>query len=415
MNKNDSAIISHLLCNAGMCEVNSPETADIIVINTCSIRDHAEQRALGHIATLRSWREQQGTVLAVVGCMAQRSFSKLTSEYPYIDLILGPDTYRNIARHVTDLLETRTRLTDTTFSDQLYCGIYPVPGKISDFVSIMRGCSNYCSYCVVPYVRGPARSRAASDILAQLSFLIKHGVKDITLLGQNVNEYQHENIDFARLLEQVTRIKGVCRIRFLTSHPKDLNERTIRLIAQQPVLCEWFHLPLQSASDRILELMNRQYTIEQYKTIVAQIRNHIPDATITTDIIVGFPTESDQEYQETIEVIKELQFDDAYMYRYSSRPDTAAVQYENLPEDVTKHRLENLITIQTGITQKRVQSMINKKYEVLFEEPAKQGGTRGRTRGNRDIIVRSDIPPGSIHTVEVVEVKGRTPIGTIPA
>jgi tRNA-2-methylthio-N6-dimethylallyladenosine synthase len=413
MNKNDSAIISHLLTRAGMVEAESTDTADIVIVNTCSVRGHAEQRALGYIATLRAWRKKQGVVLAVVGCMAQRCAATLMTDYPFIDLLLGPDAYNTIAHRIHNVIEQHQRLKETAFNHELYSGIYPHPTGISDFVSIMRGCSNYCSYCIVPFVRGPARSRDASDICAQVAYLVKCGVKDITLLGQNVNEYLYEGMDFAGLLEQVAQLPGVCRIRFLTSHPKDLDEKVIKVIAQEPALCEWFHLPMQSGNDRILALMNRQYTKAQYRQCVTRIRETVPGAAITTDIIVGFPTESDQDYQDTIAAVQQLQFDDAYMYRYSSRPGTSAARYKSLPEEVIKRRLKDLIAVQTGITVQKLRGMKGQRFEVLFEEAAKRGGTRGRTRGNRDVVVPADISPGAVHTVEVVDIKGRTPIADI--
>jgi tRNA-2-methylthio-N6-dimethylallyladenosine synthase len=413
MNKNDSSIISHLLTSAGMEEVDNTDHADIVIINTCSVREHAEQRAIGYIATLRSWRQQGGRTLAVVGCMAQRCTSGLMAEYPFIDLVLGPDSYRSIVHHINHVMNRHTRIRETDFHQELYSGVYPEPRGISDFISIMRGCNNYCSYCIVPFVRGPARSRPVSDIIAQVSYLVEHGVKDITLLGQNVNEYKHGAVDFAGLFKQVSQVPGVCRVRFLTSHPKDLDNRTIDTIARNPALCEWFHLPLQSGNDRILALMNRHYTIEQYQRLIARIRSVIPRATITTDIIVGFPTESEQEYQDTIDVVQELQFDDAYMYRYSSRQGTTAVKYDMVPEPVIRERLHDLIVLQNEIILRKTRAMIGHTYEVLFEGAARQGGVRGKTRGNKNVIVMSGAVPGSVVNVEIKSINGRTPIGMI--
>lgn len=413
MNKNDSSIISHLLQNEGMREVDNTDQADIVIINTCSVREHAEQRALGHIATLRSWREQRGKVLAIVGCMAQRRASMLTTEYPFIDLVLGPDAYRSIVQFINNTLEHPTRISETQFSNELYNGVYPTSSAICDYVSIMRGCNNYCSYCVVPYVRGSARSRSVSDIIAQIASMVQNGVKDITLLGQNVSEYQYTQTDFANLLHSVAHVPGVCRIRFLTSHPKDLNQKTIQTVAHEQALCEWFHLPMQSGNSRILELMNRQYTIEQYKDLVQEIRRTIPTATITTDIIVGFPTETEQEYQDTINAVRAIQFDDAYMYGYSPRSETRAFQYEPLPEGVIKSRLAHLIKVQSEVTKEKLNSMRGRTYEVLFEEPAKHGGFRGKTRGNRDVIIQSNFTPGAIAYVLIDKIQGRTPIGSI--
>jgi len=413
MNKNDSAIIRHLLGKKGMLEVDHVTQADIVIINTCSVRDHAEQRALGHIATLRSWREQPGRILVVVGCMAQRCASFIMNEYPFVDLVLGPDSYRSITEKLKAVRDKQTRIRETELHDELYNGIYPQSSGVSDFISIMRGCNNYCSYCVVPYVRGPVRSRPVMDIIAQVSTMVKNGVREITLLGQNVNEYDHKGNDFAGLLEQVSRMPGLCRVRFLTSHPKDLTDKIINTIARESVLCEWFHIPMQSGNDRILALMNRQYTIGKYRDLVRTIRKKIPNATVTTDIIVGFPTETDREYRDTIEVVKEIQFDDAYMYRYSSRPGTAAAGYDMLPEKMIKNRLHDLIIIQNEIVTRKTKLMIGHTYEVLFEVPARQGGMRGKTRGNKDVIVAMDVVPGTTANVKIEKVIGRTPTGAI--
>lgn len=413
MNKNDSAIISHLLTSAGMEEVNVIEQADVVIVNTCSVRSHAEQRAFGYIATLRSWREQRGSALAIVGCMAQRCASTLMSQYPFIDLILGPDSYRGIVQHLDDVRVRQTRIRETSFSDELYSGLYPRANGISDFVSIMRGCSNYCSYCVVPFVRGPARSRPASDIMAQVSRLIESGVKDITLLGQNVNEYFFAGVSFAHLLEDVARRPGLCRLRFLTSHPKDLSSDVVDTVQKSHALCEWFHLPLQSGNDRILNLMNRRYTREDYLQLVRQIRSVIPCATITTDLIAGFPTESEDEFQDTIEIMKEISFDDAYLYRYSPRSGTRAAELEPLAESLVLDRLHELIDVQHRIMREKCFAMIGRRYEVLFESKARNGGTRGKTRGNKDIVVRHDVAPGTLRMVVIKDVKGRTPIGDV--
>jgi tRNA-2-methylthio-N6-dimethylallyladenosine synthase len=413
MNKNDSSIISHLLTIAGMEEVDNTDHADIVIINTCSVREHAEQRAIGHIATLRSWRHQGGRMLAVVGCMAQRCVSWLMAEYPFIDIVLGPDSYRSIVHHINHVMNRHTRIRETDFHQELYSGLYPEPRGISDFISIMRGCNNFCSYCIVPFVRGPARSRPAPDIIAQVSYLVEHGVKDITLLGQNVNEYKHAAVDFAGLLEQVSHVPGVCRVRFLTSHPKDLDNRTIDTIARNPALCEWFHLPLQSGNDRILALMNRHYTIEQYQHLINRIRSVIPHATITTDIIVGYPSETGQEFDATLAFVKAFQFDDAYMYGYSTRPGTAAACCDCLPEPVIRERLHDLIALQNEIIIRKTRAMIGHTYEVLFEGAARRGGVRGKTRGNKDVIVMSGADPGSVMNTEIRSINGRTLIGTI--
>ena len=401
MNKNDSDIIIELLKRDSYYSVEDPDEADIYIINTCSVREHAEQRALGHISSLKQWRSKPGRRLVIAGCMAQRIADDIVKKYPFVDLVLGPDTYRSIGKFIDGIYRSITRISDTQLSLEVYNKIYPKSSGVCEFVSIMRGCDNYCSYCIVPYVRGRARSRPVNDILAQIKRLIENNTKDITLLGQNVNEYRHGSVNFTGLLNEIAKITGLVRLRFLTSHPKDLNDEVIETIASKQNVCEWFHLPLQSGCDRILHLMNRQYNKEYYLKLVSKIRHKIPQATITTDIITGFPTETDDEFKETIEVMEKIQFDDAYMYRYSARKGTRAFQYETLPEGIIKDRLKEVIDIQNNIVEHKTKEMIGRKYEILFEGPASDRGTRGKTRGNKDIVVEKKIEPGVLATVVV--------------
>jgi tRNA-2-methylthio-N6-dimethylallyladenosine synthase len=413
MNKNDSSIITEILENNNYRPVEDPGHADIYIINTCSVREHAEQRALGHISSLKKWADKPDRKVVVVGCMAQRIADNIIRRYRFVDLILGPDSYRNISEYLDEIYKSQTRISDTKLSEEIYDKIYPKRTCIADFISIMRGCDNFCSYCIVPHVRGRARSRPVEDIIAQTNHLIENGVKDITLLGQNVNEYAHRGVDFAGLLNKVCEIPGLIRLRFLTSHPKDLSDEIIHAVAENDTLCEWFHLPLQSGCDRILQLMNRQYNKGDYHQLVGKIRQAIPQATITTDIIVGFPTETEEEFEETVDLVNELQFDDAFMYRYSARQGTKAFEYESLPERMIMTRLKKIIDIQNEIVIKKAKEMVGRTYEVLFEEPAANRATRGKTRGNKDIIVEQEIRPGSLGKVSIIGVKGRTPIAAL--
>jgi len=413
MNKNDSSIITQILHDSSYKWTQDLHRADIFIVNTCAVRSHAEQRALGYIAGLGRWRSTQGRILAVVGCMAERLANDIAIKFPFVDLILGPDSYRRIGDFVDQIYARNTKIIETSLNEETYCGIYPRRIGISDFVSIMRGCNNFCSYCVVPYVRGKARSRLPEDIMKEIEVLVKGGTKDITLLGQNVNEYSYNDIGFADLLNLVVKIPYVFRLRFLTSHPKDLDDATIGAIKEHKNICEWFHLPLQSGCTRILELMNRHYTKEGYLNLINKIRNEIPDATITTDVIAGFPTETEEEFSETLAIMEEVKFDNVYTYRYSPREGTKAYEYESLPEDVIKSRLKRLIDYQSEIIIKKTKEMVGKKDEVLFEAQAKNGATRGKTRGNKDVIVEKDIIPGEVREVVIKEVRGRTPIGEV--
>ncbi|MEO0137136.1 MAG: tRNA (N6-isopentenyl adenosine(37)-C2)-methylthiotransferase MiaB [candidate division WOR-3 bacterium] len=412
MNKNDSDLVQEILVENGYLPTENIGEAEIILINTCSVRKHAEERAFGYIATLKKWRQNKGLLLGVVGCMAQRLAGEIIAKYPFVDLILGPDSYRRIPDYLKTILQEKTKIIDTELGLELYTDICRRSKRIADFVSITRGCNNFCSYCIVPFVRGPLRSRPVADILKEVNELVAAGVKDITLLGQNVNEYHYQEINFPKLLKLIAQKSGVFRLRFLTSHPKDFDYELIQVVKENKNICEWFHLPLQSGNNRILQLMNRKYTKEDYLCKIEKIRKEIPDATITTDIIVGFPTETEEEFQETLELVKKIEFDDAYMYRYSYRPGTKAGEYPSLPEAVIKERLKILIDMQNEIIKEKTTRMIGKIYEVLFEERA-QEGTRGKTRGNKDVIVEGEITPGAVHRVLITKIKGRTPIGEI--
>lgn len=410
MNKNDSLLMQRLLADAGFEPTADPAAADIHIVNTCTVRQHAANRAFAYISDLQRWHKQGGRVLCVAGCLAQAEAAEISRRMQYVDLILGPDAYHTIGDHIKEIMARRGRIVDTRISDQTYCGIYHPAAGVVDFVAIMRGCSNYCSYCIVPYVRGPARSRPYDDIRAEIVHLIERGVKDITLLGQNVNEYRHHDLDFVGLLARVAGIPGICRVRFLTSHPKDFSAATVDVVRDHAALCPWFHLPVQSGSDRVLQAMNRQYTRQQYTALIRAIRDRIPEAAVTTDFIVGFPTETDDEFRRTIELLKEIRFDNAYMYRYSPRPGTRASQLAPLEEGVIMERLSALIAVQHGIVAEKTRAMLGKEYEVLFEGAAKQGGSRGKTRGNKDVVVRRHIAPGTICSVAIKEIRGHTPV-----
>ncbi len=414
MNKADSSIITQILQEHGYEIVGNPNDADIFIVNTCSVRAHAEARALGYISTMKPWCNKDGRILAVVGCMAKRLENRLFKEFPFVDLILGPDSYRTIDEYVKEIIDKKNRIIETALHEETYCGIHPKPNGVASFVPIMRGCNNFCSYCVVPFVRGHAASRNFQDIVKEIEDLVDSGVKDVTLLGQNVNEYSYQGTDFADLLKICTQIPGLFRMRFLTSHPKDLSDKIIETIAINKNICEWFHLPLQSGSDRILALMNRNYTKEQYLDLISRIREKIPQASITTDVIVGFPTETEEEFLETISVLDEVKFDDAYMYCYSPREGTKAFQYESAPEAVIKKRLQTLIDFQNKIVLDKTKAMIGKKFEILFETRARNKGSRGKTRGNKDVVVEKDIELGSIHEVIIKKIIGKTPVGELP-
>ncbi|HID10635.1 MAG TPA: tRNA (N6-isopentenyl adenosine(37)-C2)-methylthiotransferase MiaB [Candidatus Latescibacteria bacterium] len=411
MNKLDSEVLSGLLEGAGLSPSDSPEDADVVLVNTCSVREHAEQRVLERLRRLARWkRERPGRILGVVGCMAQRMGWELLTDVPHLDLVAGPDSYNKLP----DVLERRDLPVALVEQDgELYEGVEPRrEGGVRAWVAIMRGCDNFCSYCIVPYVRGRERSRPHRSVVAEVEELARESYKDVTLLGQNVNSYCDGEVDFAGLLRLVDRA-GVPRVRFLTSHPKDLSEEVLRAMAECPSLCEHLHLPIQSGSDRVLQLMRRSYTVERYIRIVEEARGLILDISITTDILVGFPGETEEDFERTLEVIRYVQFDDAYMYRYSPRPGTLAAQFpDDVPEEEKLRRLDEVIRLQREITWRVNERLVGSEVEVLIEAPAKRDGMLGRTRTDKPVVVRGEgLKVGDFVKVRVTGTTGPTLLG----
>lgn len=386
MNIYDSEIITAMLLADGYTQAESPADADLILLNTCSVRDRAERKARSmatEFAALR--RERPGLLIGVIGCMAQRLGEKLT-ESGNVDLVVGTDCYdyfidllRRVEIRGEPVVETSCNSTSTyTLRPETY-------SSMKAFVSIMRGCNNFCSYCIVPYVRGRERSKDHKAILAEINNLAGLGVKEVTLLGQNVNSYEDGNVDFTALLAMVNDIAGLERIRFTTSHPKDLTDGLIYAMRDLPGVCEHLHLPLQSGNDRVLHAMNRGYTYGEYKDRQDFARAQVPNLAVTTDVMVGFPSETEAEYEDTLEAFRELRFDAAFMFRYSVREGTRAADLiDDVAEEVKIDRLTRLITLQNEITDSRKQELIGRTVEVLVEEPsAKEPGYMlGRTREN---------------------------------
>ncbi len=413
MNKLDSELLRGILVEEGFSSSESPENADIVLINTCSVREHAEQRALAGLLRLARWkRERPGRILGVVGCMAQRMGEELLARVPHVDLVAGPDTYRmlpNVLRRgnfPAVLVEQ---------NGELYEGVEPRREEgVRAWVAIMRGCNNFCSYCIVPYVRGRERSRPHRLVVAEVEGLAEEGYKDVTLLGQNVNSYCDGEVDFAGLLRLVDRA-GVPRVRFLTSHPKDLSEDILRAMAECPSLCEHLHLPIQSGSDRVLGLMRRGYTVERYLKIVEEARRLVPGISITTDILVGFPGEAEEDFERTLEVVRYVQFDDAYMYRYSPRPGTLAARFpDDVPEEEKLRRLDEVIRLQREITRRVNEKLVGSEVEVLVEAPARRDGMLGRTRTDKPVVVRGEgLKVGDFVRVKVTGTTGPTLLGEV--
>jgi tRNA-2-methylthio-N6-dimethylallyladenosine synthase len=387
MNLYDSGIISDLLLAGGYTRVDLPQKAELILLNTCSVRDRAERKAISRLIELSALkRERPELRIAVLGCMAQRLGDKLAEAGGSPDLVVGPDAYTSLPGLLDELPKKGGAVVETAQdSTCLYAGKPETHDRVTAFVTVMRGCDNYCSYCVVPYVRGRERSKPRSRILDEIRHLVGLGVKEVTLLGQNVNSYRDNQVDFADLLEAVNEVSGLRRIRFTTSHPKDLSSKVIDAIGRLPKVCENLHLPLQSGSDRILELMNRGYTIGDYCSLVGAARTAIDDLAVSTDVMVGFPSETASDHEATLKAMDEIGFDSAFMFRYSVRQGTAAAE---LPDDVAEkekiRRLREVIDLQNRIVDEIKQTLIGRRVEVLIEEPSRREPDFmiGRTRKN---------------------------------
>lgn len=418
MNKYDSEIVAGILEQHGLQEVSSPERADVILVNTCSVREHAEQRVLGYLEQLRPLKtKRQGQRLAVIGCMAERLGERLLASKPFVDFAVGPDRYRELPH----LLGLGNGLSGSREELETYSDVVPShrPG-VSAWVAVMRGCDNFCAYCIVPYVRGRERSRPAENVVQEVERLAEAGYVEVTLLGQNVNSYWDGRHDFADLLRKVADVPGIRRVRFATSHPKDLSDKLIETIAAHPHICHHVHLPVQSGSDRILERMNRRYTRQSYLRLVERIRNRIPDVALTTDVIVGFPGETPEDFQLTRSLLEEVEFDGAFIFRYSVREGTAAAQMEDdVPEPEKIARLEELNRLQKKISLKRNRAYLGRWVEVLVEGPNRKrpGQWLGRTDTNKIVVFSppAPLPAGAFVPVRVVEVTAHTLFGELRA
>ncbi len=414
MNMYEAGLVNSIMMDAGYIPVDNENDADIIFLITCAVREHAEKRALGRYHFLRRLKKNNPhLILGILGCMAQSQQEQLIKSHS-VDIVAGPDEYRKLPLLIRNYQNTHTAQFATSFSDENYEGILSYPqNHVNGFISIMRGCNNFCSYCIVPYVRGRERSKSLKQILKEVEFLIQQGIQDITLIGQNVLAWHDQDLDFLSLLKIVNEIEGYQRLRFITSHPKDLTERYIQGFTEIDKLCLQLHLPFQSGSDRILKLMNRGYTKQSYLNTIAMLRKVIPQISLTTDVLVGFPTETDTDFQDTLDVIKQVEFDFAYMFRYSERPYTKAREiFPKVDDKISKERLLQLIELQNKITEKKSREFLNKKVEILIESN-NHNQSFGRTRNNKIVIIKQTLNLGKIYYCQIKDVVGWTPIGEI--
>jgi tRNA-2-methylthio-N6-dimethylallyladenosine synthase len=413
MNLYDSELVSSLLQSGGFAMTRKLSDAGVILINTCGVREHAEQRVLGRLRTLGGMKKKRARlIIGVLGCMAERFKGELRDQIPEVDLVLGPDAYRQLPELLEALLTDHPASSGYTTGTpyETYGDVLPVRRQgVSAFVAIMRGCDNFCSYCIVPYVRGRERSRPLSEIIVEIEQAVADGFPEVMLLGQNVNSYRQDGIGFPELLDEVAKVDGLKRLRFMTSHPKDLSDALIERMASGGVICPSLHLPVQAGSDRILELMKRGYSRDEYLQKVEKLRQAVPDLALTTDLLCGFPSETEEDFQQTLDLIEAAQFDDAFTFKYSVRPGTAAAK---MPDDVSEiikiERLERMIALCRRLADASRLKMVGKSVEVLLEtvSPKNKGEWSGRTRCSRMALVPGSFNVGDFVIIRVEEVKG---------
>ena len=400
MNFSDSEIVASILNNHEFGATRAVEQADLILVNTCSVREKAEQTVRKRLTEFRKLKEQKpGLLIGILGCMAERLKTKLLEEEKLVDLVVGPDAYRTLPDLITEAGTGQKAVNVLLSRDETYSDISPIrldSNGISAFISIMRGCNNMCSFCVVPFTRGRERSRDAFSIVAEAENLHQRGFKEVTLLGQNVdsyywvNESTNETVTFARLLELVALVSPELRVRFSTSHPKDITDEVIFTIAKYENICNYIHLPIQSGNTRVLQLMNRTYTREWYLSKVDRIREIIPDCGISSDVIAGFCSETEEEHQDTITAMEYSKYDLSYMYFYSERPGTLAEKrYEDdIPEEVKKRRLQEIVDVQYRLSRESNERDLGKTFKLLIEGDSKKSDKdwMGRTSQNKVIV-----------------------------
>ncbi len=414
MNVHDSEIIAGILESEGFSFTENPESADVILLISCAVREHAETRVLGRASQLGGqWRNRESgkPLLVLCGCVAQEHGNELLSRFADIDLVVGPDCYRDLPA----LIRNSSRKSAVEFRESDYTGIEPLrKGFPRAYVTIMRGCNNFCSYCIVPYVRGRERSRDSSSILSEIRALADSGYGEITLLGQNVNSFDDGKTSFPELLRKASLSADGSWIKFVTSHPKDLGIETVREMAAASNICKYLHLPFQSGSDSVLRMMNRGYSAQEYLEKIALLRDAMPDIVLSTDVIAGFPGETEADFQRTVELLERVRFDNAFLFKYSERTGTAACDFDNpVPEKERLSRLNYLQDLQRKITVEKSRKLLGKTVRILVTGPAKQPGQQaGRTEGNRMVILENTgFVPGSFLDVTITKADGWTHFG----
>lgn len=422
MNVSDSELVLGLLNKEGYDITNSIEEADVVMVNTCSVRENAEQRVYGRLGEFKALKNKNPEiVVGVLGCMAERLRDKLTDEKAkgvgqIVDVIIGPDEYRKVPELVNKAWHGEKGIAVRLSRVETYDDLEPLRTEgISAWITVMRGCDKFCTFCVVPFTRGRERSRTLTSIVHEVELLSARGFKEVTLLGQNVNSYRDGEYDFADLMRSVAEVDSSIRVRFTTSHPQDMSDKLIKTIASYPNICKFIHLPFQSGSSRVLEAMNRTYDREHYMRLVKKIKRTIPDVCLSTDIIAGFPTETEDDHRQTLSVLNEIRFDGAFMFKYSPREHTPAfTMVDDVPEEVKSRRVTEIVELQKAISLEKNREMLGKTVEILVEGESKKSSLEwhGRTDGNKMVVFpKGDFSIGDYVTVTIVRANSATLFG----
>ena len=415
MNVADSELVESILKGEGYSKAAQLHDADAIFVNTCAIREHAEEKVhsqLGRYDLIK--KENPDTIIGVLGCMAQSLKHDLLENRPFVDIILGPDSYRKLPGLLSRKKEVPNSLVDTTLSRfEVYDDLFPSRKEgVNAWISIMRGCDKFCTFCIVPFTRGRERSRSMESIITEATQAVEDGFTEITLLGQNVNSYSHNGHEFHHLLEAVAQVRGLKRIRYTSPHPQDMTDDLLNTMLTHENICNYVHLPLQSGSDRILKRMNRTYSRDHFIQLAHRIREILPGVGISTDIIVGFPGETEFEFSETLTVMEEVKFDSAFNFKYSPRPGTKASEYDDpIPEDIKQQRLEQIIDLQKRHTLERNLDLVGTIQTVLIEKESKMSSHQwaGRTDSNKWVIFdKEDVQIKDMVSIQIKKAKGIT-------
>ena len=415
MNVADSELVESILKGEGYSKAAQLHDADAIFVNTCAIREHAEEKVhsqLGRYDLIK--KENPDTIIGVLGCMAQSLKHDLLENRPFVDIILGPDSYRKLPGLLSRKKEVPHSLVDTTLSRfEVYDDLFPSRNEgVNAWISIMRGCDKFCTFCIVPFTRGRERSRSMESIITEATQAVEDGFTEITLLGQNVNSYRHNEKEFHHLLEAVAQVRGLKRIRYTSPHPQDMTDDLLNTMLTHENICNYVHLPLQSGSDRILKRMNRTYSRDHFIELAHRIREILPGVGISTDIIVGFPGETEFEFSDTLTVMEEVKFDSAFNFKYSPRPGTKASEYDDpIPEDIKQQRLEQIIDLQKRHTLERNLDLVGTIQTVLIEKESKMSSHQwaGRTDSNKWVIFdKEDVQIKDMVSIQIKKAKGIT-------